>query len=223
MNISENLKRLKKSINQEKVKLVAVSKTKPNEAIIAAFEAGQLFFGENRVQELVEKQKTLPKEIEWHFIGHLQSKKVKSIASFVNLIHAVESFKLLEIINKEANKHNRIIECLLQIYIAEENTKYGLTKEEAIEILENPKLKDLQNIKIKGLMGMATFTENENQIRNEFEYLQSVFIEFKNKYQTQNINFQELSMGMSGDYKIAIDCGSTMIRVGSTIFGPRNY
>ncbi len=202
----------------EHVTLVAVSKTKPAEDIQTLYEAGHLDFGENKVQELVGKYDILPKDIRWHLIGHLQKNKVKYIAPFVHLIHSVDSEELLKEINKQAQKNNRMISCLLQIHIADEETKFGMEQEEAEDILKNYKI-HYPNVEIIGLMGMATFTEDETQIRNEFKYLKSVFDKFK----TQNAELKTLSMGMSGDYKIAIEEGSNMVRVGSLIFGVRNY
>lgn len=218
MNITKNLKQIKASI-PEHVTLVAVSKTKPNEAILEAYQAGQRIFGENKVQELTEKYESLPKDIEWHMIGHLQSNKVKYIAPFVSLIHGVDSFKLLKEINKRAAQNERVINCLLQIHIAEEDTKFGFDEKEVIELIKSETFQDLRNIKIVGLMGMATFTDDENQIRKEFKSLKNLF----DKLQISNHQFQILSIGMSGDYQIAIEEGSTMIRVGSSIFGERNY
>ena len=218
MNITANLQQIKASI-PEHVTLVAVSKTKPNEAILEAYQTGQRIFGENKVQELTEKHESLPKDIEWHMIGHLQSNKVKYIAPFVSLIHGVDSFKLLKEINKRATQNERIINCLLQIHIAEEDTKFGFDEKEVIELIKSEAFQDLKNIKVVGLMGMATFTDDENQIRKEFKSLKKLF----DKLQISNHQFQILSMGMSGDYQIAIEEGSTMIRVGSSIFGERNY
>jgi pyridoxal phosphate enzyme (YggS family) len=193
--------------------LVAVSKTKPNELIIEAYGAGQRIFGENKVQELVEKKESLPKDIEWHMIGHLQTNKVKYIAPFVSLIHAVDSKKLIKEINKRAEQNNRVIPCLLQVHIAQEESKFGLDKDGVIEILKT----DFSNVSIVGLMGMATFTDNKNQIRKEFKYLKDIFDELKESQP----NFSILSMGMSGDYSIAIEEGSNMVRIGSSIFGER--
>ncbi|HTO35420.1 MAG TPA: YggS family pyridoxal phosphate-dependent enzyme [Flavobacterium sp.] len=220
--ISENLQKTKQQLS-ENVTLVAVSKTKPVSDLMEAYNAGQRIFGENYVQELVDKQPLLPDDVEWHFIGHLQSNKVKYIASFVSLIHGVDSLKLLKEIDKQAKKHNRIIDCLLQIHIAEEETKFGLDEEELDKMLKQVQNdKDtFQNVKIIGLMGMATFTDDENQIKKEFQYLKSVFDTYK-KLKTENFQPTTLSMGMSGDYKIAIECGSTMIRIGSNIFGKRS-
>ena len=218
MNITKNLQQIKASI-PEHVTLVAVSKTKPNEAIFDAYQTGQRIFGENKVQELTEKHESLPKDIEWHMIGHLQSNKVKYIAPFVSLIHGVDSFKLLKEINKRAAQNERVINCLLQIHIAEEDTKFGFDEKEVIELIKSEAFQHLKNIKVVGLMGMATFTDDENQIRKEFKSLKKLF----DKLQISNHQFQILSMGMSGDYQIAIEEGSTMIRVGSSIFGERNY
>lgn len=219
MAIVENIQFIEKEIAGKDVTLVAVSKTKPVEMLMEAYNAGFKRFGENYVQELVDKHQTMPKDIEWHFIGHLQSNKVKYIASFVSLIHSVDSLKLLQEINKQATKNNRVIDCLLQIYIAEEDTKSGMTEEECLEIL---KAETLPNVRIVGLMGMTTLTDDETQIRREFKKL-------KDFYQTLTINPQShpsltiLSMGMSGDYGLAIEEGSNMIRVGSKIFGGRVY
>jgi len=219
MAIVENIQFIEKEISGKDVTLVAVSKTKPVEMLMQAYNAGFKRFGENYVQELVDKHESMPKDIEWHFIGHLQSNKVKYIASFVSLIHSVDSLKLLQEINKQATKNNRVIDCLLQIYIAEEDTKSGMTEEECLEIL---KAETLPNVRIVGLMGMTTLTDDETQIRREFKKL-------KDFYQTLTINPQShpsltiLSMGMSGDYGLAIEEGSNMIRVGSKIFGGRVY
>ncbi|MCU0437163.1 MAG: YggS family pyridoxal phosphate-dependent enzyme [Raineya sp.] len=203
-------------------KLIAVSKTKPIPDLKEAYEAGCLDFGENKVQEMVEKQAQMPENIRWHLIGHLQSNKVKYIASFVHLIHSVDSLKLLQEINKQAFKNNRVIPCLLQIYIAQEETKFGLDFMEAKTLLESQELKNLKNIKIIGFMGMASFTENTDQIRQEFAKLKTFYDECKSTYKQENIDIQELSMGMSGDYMIAAQEGSTMVRVGSLLFGSRN-
>ncbi|MDT8411178.1 MAG: YggS family pyridoxal phosphate-dependent enzyme [Vicingaceae bacterium] len=218
MNITENLQQIKASI-PEHVTLVAVSKTKSNEAILEAYQTGQRIFGENKVQELTEKYESLPKDIEWHMIGHLQSNKVKYITPFVSLIHGVDSFKLLKEINKRAAQNERVINCLLQIHIAEEDTKFGFDEKEVIELIKSEAFQHLKNIKVVGLMGMATFTDDKNQIRKEFKTLKNLF----DKFQISNHQFQILSIGMSGDYQIAIEEGSTMIRVGSSIFGERNY
>jgi len=222
MSVADNLNNIKKKLPVH-VKLVAISKTIPVEAIQQAYEAGHKVFGENKVQELTDKAKVLPGDIEWHMVGHLQSNKVKYIAPFVHLIHSVDSLKLLTIINSEAIKHNRSINCLLQIHIAREETKFGLDKDEMVQILESEEFKKLTNIKVVGLMGMATFTDNEETIRNEFRSLATIFNEIKHGYFTGNASFKELSMGMSDDYKIAIEEGSTIVRIGSSIFGARPY
>lgn len=221
-SIVENLKEIAGSL-PEGVKLVAVSKTKPVEAIEEAYEAGQRVFGENRVQELAEKYEVLPKDIEWHMIGHLQTNKVKYMSAFVSLIHGVESLRLLETIDKEGKKHDRVIPCLLQFYIASEETKFGLDMEEAKALLESDDYKQMKNVKIVGVMGMATNTDDEGQVRREFHHLKEIFDELKATYFVGNPEFKELSMGMSGDYRIAVEEGSTMVRVGSSIFGARNY
>ena len=214
--IAENLKNTLATIPSD-VTLVAVSKTKPNSAIMEAYDAGQRVFGENKVQDMAAKAKVLPKDIQWHMIGHLQTNKVKYITPFVRLIHGVDSLKLLQEINKRASQNNRIIDCLLQIHIAQEETKFGLDEQEAVNLL-NVAI-DLKNIRITGLMGMATNTSNENQIRKEFNYLKNLSI----KLQTDNCKLQTVSMGMTGDYQIAINEGSTMVRIGSAIFGARKY
>lgn len=223
MSIAQNLTQIKSQL-PENVTLVAVSKTKPVSDLMEAYTAGQRIFGENYVQELVEKEQQLPKDIQWHFIGHLQSRKVKLIAPFVNLIHGVDSLKLLEEINKQAAKNNRVIDCLLQIHIAEEETKFGLDENELDEILHHTQNQqnELNNINIVGLMGMATFTENQLQIEKEFNHLKQIFDKYKD-LKTKNCQLNTLSMGMSGDYQLAISCGSTMVRIGSSIFGNRNY
>jgi pyridoxal phosphate enzyme (YggS family) len=205
------------------VTLVAVSKTHPFEAVMDAYSAGQRIFGENRVQELLPKAEALPKDIEWHLIGHLQTNKVKYIVPFVALIHSIDSFKLLKEVNKEATKCNRVVDCLLQVYIASEETKFGLNEEELFELLSNTEIISFKNCRIVGLMGMATFTENRNQIRSEFQHLKELFEKVKVKYPFLNPHFKELSMGMSSDFDIAIEEGSTLIRVGSAIFGDREY
>lgn len=218
MSIQANLDKIKAQV-PERVTLVAVSKTKPNEAIMEAYEAGQRVFGENKVQEMVQKWETLPKDIEWHMIGHVQRNKVKYMAEFVSLIHGVDSPRLLKEINKQAKKHDRVIPCLLQIHIAEEDTKFGLDKAELHELIDSEEFKALEHIKIVGFMGMATFTDDMNQVRREFAQLKSMYDDLKIKLTDINI----LSMGMSGDYTVAIEEGSTMVRIGSSIFGARNY
>ena len=201
--------------------LVAVSKTKPIGAILEKYNQGQRIFGENKVQELVAKYEGLPKDIEWHLIGHLQTNKVKYIAPFVSLIHSIDSLKLLKEVNKEAKKNNRVINCLLQFHIAQEETKYGLNLEEVKTLLESEEFIQMENVSVVGIMGMASFSDDENQVREEFRILENTFSILKSHYFKFNNNFKEISMGMSGDYKIAIEEGSTMIRVGSLIFGNR--
>jgi len=201
--------------------LIVVTKTHPIETLQQAYNLGLRIFGENKVQELVEKSEVLPKNIAWHIIGHLQTNKVKYIAPFISMIHSVDSFKLLKEINKEAKKNNRIIDCLLQVYIAKEATKFGLDKTELLDLLNNPEFGSLENICIKGLMGMATNTTNKEQIKNEFHSLTILFEELKNTINRKNINWKERSMGMTSDYKIAVEQGSTMVRIGSAIFGSR--
>ncbi len=203
------------------IKIIAVSKFKPAEMLLEAYNLGLKRFGENYVQELVDKHQELPKDIEWHFIGHLQSNKVKYIAPFVHMIHSVDSFKLLVEINKQAKKNERIIDCLIQIYIAEEDSKSGIEETEFFEMLNNGSINDLTNIRICGLMGMSTFTENLEQIRKEFKLLKTISDKARS-FEHKNIELKEISMGMSGDWQIAIEEGSTMIRIGSAIFGNRN-
>jgi pyridoxal phosphate enzyme (YggS family) len=222
MDIAGNIETIKKNLPKG-VKLVAVSKTKPNADILEAYHTGHKIFGENKVQDLVQKYEQLPKDIEWHFIGHPQTNKVKFIVPFVHLIHGVDSIKLLKVIDSEAKKNHREIACLLQFHIAEEDTKFGLTLNEAREILDNNEFKSLNNVVIAGVMGMATYTENSEQIRNEFKLLSTIFKALKNEYFSGVKSFTEISMGMSDDYEIAIEEGSTLIRVGSKIFGERNY
>lgn len=201
--------------------LVAVSKTKPVNDIIEIYNQGQRVFGENKVQELVAKHEELPKDIEWHLIGHLQTNKVKYIAPFVSLIHSIDSLKLLKEVNKEAKKNDRVINCLLQFHIAQEETKFGLNLDEAKALLESEDFMQMENVSIVGIMGMASFSDDENQVRDEFRILENTFSILKSHYFKFNDNFKEISMGMSGDYKIAIEEGSTMVRVGSLIFGKR--
>ncbi len=215
-------KNIKGDLQLKNATLVAVSKTKPVQDIKDLYEAGQRAFGENYVQELVDKNEALPKDIEWHFIGHLQSNKVKFIAPFVFLIHGVDSFKLLKEINKEGEKNNRVINCLLQIHIAEEETKFGLDENDLDDIFGSKELRDLKNIKIRGFMGMASFTEDEEKVRTEFRYLKTLFNSYR-ELSVANCQLTILSMGMSADYKIAVEEGSNMVRIGSLIFGERNY
>ncbi len=217
--IADSLNAIKRDL-PENVTLVAVSKTKPTSLILEAYNAGQRIFGENKVQELVSKFEEMPKDIEWHMIGHLQSNKVKYIASFVQLIHGVDSLKLLKEINKQAAKHDRVQDCLLQFHIAEEETKFGFDEDEVRQMISNSEFKALDNIRIVGVMGMATFTDNESQIRKEFRHLKAIFDHLKTNY-FQSESFRTISMGMSGDYNLAIVEGSTMVRVGSSIFGTR--
>ena len=221
MFIKDNLNNILKTLPAP-VKLIAVSKTKPTSAVLEAYGAGQRSFGENKIQEMVNKYDELPKDIEWHMIGHLQSNKVKYMAHFVHLIHGVDSFKTLKEINKQAVKHNRVINCLLQLKIAKEDTKFGLSLPEVENILASEEFKNLKNIKIQGLMGMASFTEDTSEVRSEFKTLKKYFNTLK-QTSFNNFNLTILSMGMSGDYPIAIEEGSTMVRVGSSIFGERNY
>ena len=220
MSITKNLNQIKSTIS-ENVSLVAVSKTKPVSDLMEAYNAGQRIFGENKIQEMTEKWQTMPKDIQWHMIGHVQTNKVKFMAEYVSLIHGVDSLKLLEEVNKQAQKYDRIIDCLLQMHIAEEETKFGLNETELKEILNSETLKKLNNIQIVGLMGMATFTENQSQIKKEFQNLKSIFDNYKN-LKSEICNLKFLSMGMSGDYQLGIECGSNMIRIGSSIFGSRN-
>ncbi|MBN2520966.1 MAG: YggS family pyridoxal phosphate-dependent enzyme [Bacteroidales bacterium] len=220
MNIKENISSIKNNLPGH-VKLVAISKTKSPEIIMQAYQAGHKILGENKVQELVEKYAKLPKDIEWHMVGHLQTNKVKYIASFIHLIHSVESLKLLLTINKEAIKHNRTIDCLLQVHIAQEETKFGLSNEELKELLNSDEFKNMTNIRVVGLMGMATFTDDMDQVRAEFRSLVNTFKEIKDIYFGGNEYFKEISMGMSDDYRIAIEEGSTIVRIGSSIFGAR--
>jgi pyridoxal phosphate enzyme (YggS family) len=221
MSIADNIKSLKNETNQLKVSLIAVSKTKPTEEVQQAYDAGQRLFGENMVQELVEKYEKLPKDIQWHLIGHLQSNKVKYIAPFISMIQSVDSIKLLQEINKHAEKHNRIIDCLLQVYIADEETKFGLGFDEVIELLRSDEFAALKHIRIRGLMGIATNTDNEKQIKDEYYELKIFFDGVKQSFFRKDDSFDTLSMGMSADYKIAIEQGSNMVRLGSTIFGQR--
>jgi len=220
--IKENLNKIKSTL-PENVTLVAVSKTKPKEDLKEAYDAGQRIFGENKIQEMVDKYDVLPKDIQWHMIGHLQSNKVKYMAHFVDLIHGVDKIKTLKIIDKEAKKNNRTINCLLQAKIAKEESKFGLSFSEIERILSSNEFAELENIKIVGFMGMATFTDNQVQLKEEFLSLETFFKTQQNKVYSNNCKLEILSMGMSGDYQLAIENGSTMIRVGSSIFGHRNY
>ncbi|MCS5489065.1 YggS family pyridoxal phosphate-dependent enzyme [Algoriphagus limi] len=223
MDIKANLEAVKNSFKNPQCQLVAVSKTKPVELLMRAYNAGIRDFGENKVQEIQEKQPQMPDDVRWHMIGHLQRNKVKYIASFVHLIHGVDSFKLLKEIEKQGKKVGRKIPVLLQIHIAEEESKFGFDKNELEEMLTDPEFQQLEHVIIRGLMGMATFTENEEQIRKEFRGLKNLFEELKTKDLPDFVQLEELSMGMSGDYLIAQEEGSTMVRIGSAIFGARNY
>lgn len=221
MSIKENLQKIKSTL-PDKVTLIAVSKTKPVEDILEAYQAGQRVFGENKIQEMADKYEALPKDIQWHMIGHVQTNKVKYMAPFVSLIHGVDSLKLLKEINKQAQKYDRVIPCLLQIKIAEEDSKFGMSSTEAKDLLLSEEFNGMENVQVVGVMGMATFTEDDVQIRTEFTKLKTIFDSLK-ELQTENCKLKTISMGMSGDYAIAIACGSNMIRVGSSIFGERNY
>lgn len=216
--ISSKIQSIKQNIG-ENITLVAVSKTKPIEMIVEAMQKGHLDFGENKVQELVEKHEKLPKEIKWHMIGHLQRNKVKYIAPFVHLIHGADSERLINEINKQGGKNNRIIDCLLQFHIAQETTKFGFNMEEVNELIKSNKFKEWGNVNIRGVMGMATFTNDKSQVKTEFESLKLYFDDISKQINSESFNI--ISMGMSGDYKIAIECGSNMLRIGSTIFGAR--
>jgi pyridoxal phosphate enzyme (YggS family) len=220
MGIADHISKIKKQLG-ENVCLVAVSKTKPIQEIKEAYEAGQRVFGENKVQELTEKYERLPCDIEWHFIGHLQTNKVKYIASFISLIHSIDSFKLLKTVDREGRKNSRKIKCLLQFHIAEEETKFGFDLPEAIEMLSSPEFSELEWIEICGVMGMATNTNDETEIRKEFRMLKNIFMQIKGQFFCKQDSFSEISMGMSGDYQIAVEEGTTMVRIGSLIFGER--
>ena len=222
MSVQQNIISIRKHIPAH-VQLVCVSKFHPDEELLEAYNAGERVFGESKVQEMCGKQQRLPKDIHWHFIGHLQTNKIKQIVPFVELIHGVDTFKLLVEINKQAEKQNRRVNCLLQVYIASEVTKFGFSSDELKSLLATAEWQELKNINIAGLMGMATFTDDKNQIRSEFKSLKMLFDELKNMYFVDNASFKEISMGMSDDYQIAIEEGSTMVRVGSSIFGVRNY
>ncbi|RKS02487.1 YggS family pyridoxal phosphate-dependent enzyme [Flavobacterium sp. 102] len=220
MSIKDNLLEIKSSL-PENVTLVAVSKTKPVADLMEAYNEGQRIFGENKIQEMTEKWQQMPKDIEWHMIGHVQSNKVKYMVPYVKLIHGVDSLKLLKEINRHAVRWRKNINCLLQIHIAEEETKFGLDEKELEELLNSEEFKSFTNIKVIGLMGMATFTDNQEQIKREFNHLKSIFDSIQKQPTTQNLQPTTLSMGMSGDYQLAIDCGSNMVRIGSSIFGNR--
>lgn len=222
MGVAENLQVIKEKVPSN-VTLVAVSKTKADEAILEAYQAGHRDFGENKVQDLAAKQERLPADIRWHMIGHLQSNKVKYLAPFVHLLHGVDSLKLLGVINREAEKAGRVIDCLLQIRIALDETKFGLTEEELMLLVRSDTFREMKHIRIRGLMGMATYTENSKQIREEFNHLKRIFDRLKLAQFKNQDSFDQLSCGMSGDYQLAIEEGSNLVRIGSLIFGPRNY
>lgn len=215
------LEEVREKLKPKNVTLVAVSKTKPNEAILEMYHEGQRVFGENKVQEITTKYEALPKDIEWHLIGHLQTNKVKYIAPFVRMIHSIDSLKLLQEVNKQAKRNDRTIDCLLQMHIAKEDTKFGLDNAEVKALLESEAYKSFENIRIVGVMGMATFTDDEEQVRQEFKTLKYIFENLKLAYFQNNDAFSEISMGMSGDFEIAIEEGSTIVRVGSLLFGNR--
>lgn len=221
MDIKYNINSFKDKLSSRNCKLIAVSKRKPNADILQAYEAGHHDFGENQVQEMVSKQPELPSDIHWHMIGHLQRNKVKYLAPFVHLIHSVDSSRLLAEIEKQATKCGRVIPCLLQVHIAKEQTKFGFNKDEVLELVNSEMVKSLKSTKIHGLMGMATNTENQNQVKKEFQDLKSLFEHIASLDLPESIEMKELSMGMTSDYEIALESGSTMIRVGSAIFGPR--
>ena len=222
MSISSEIERLNNELPST-VKLVAVSKFNPSEAIMEAYQAGQRIFGESRPQELLQKVQELPCDIQWHFIGHLQTNKLKMVLPYASLIHSVDSERLLMEINKYAVKNNLKVKCLLELFVAQEETKQGFSKEELMQLMEKLQQEPLEGVEICGLMGMASFVEDEQQIRGEFAALKEVFDQIREKYISTHPNFNELSMGMSGDYKIAVEMGSTMVRIGTTIFGARNY
>jgi hypothetical protein len=223
MSVAENFKQLKEELVPHNCLLVAVSKTKPVEMLMEAYEAGARDFGENKVQEMAEKQAQMPEDIRWHMIGHLQRNKVKYIAPFVHLIHSVDSPRLLKEVNKQAAKADRLINCLLQVHIAEEESKFGLSEEELFHILQGDLLREAGHVRVIGLMGMATFTDNKEQVRREFQFLKGLFDKVKDtEGLPEQVEMQQLSMGMSGDYRLALEEGSSMVRIGTTIFGSRN-
>lgn len=223
LNIAHEINQYNQITQPFGARLIAISKTKPNELLLMAYQAGQRDFGENKVQELARKYEELPKDIKWHMVGHLQRNKIKYIAPFVHLIHSVDSLRLLEAIDKEAGKYHRIIDVLLQVYIASEETKFGLDKDELVEVIESESFGMLKHVRIIGLMGMASNTDDEIQVRSEFSALKKIFDYIQKNYASDKVQMKELSMGMSGDYQIALEEGSTMIRVGSAIFGERDY
>ncbi len=222
MSIKNNIVRFREELAAKRCELIAVSKTHPAEKVAEAYEAGQRIFGENKVQEMTGKYEVLPKDIQWHLIGHLQSNKIKYIAPYVSLIHSVDSAKLLEEINKQGKKTDRVIPCLLQVHIAQEETKFGFDESELLQFISSAEIKNLTHIKVEGLMGMATLTDNEDQIRKEFRHLKNLFITISNQTnKPAHVSMQHLSMGMSADYLIAMEEGSTMVRIGTAIFGGR--
>lgn len=221
MSIADNIIKYKTELESRGARLIAVSKNHPIEEVKEAYDAGQRVFAENLVQEMVDKQQQLPSDIEWHLIGHLQSNKVKYIAPFVQMIHSVDSLKLLKEIEKQAKKNNRVIDCLLQIYIADEDSKFGMEYDEAIELLRSEDYQDMQHVRIRGLMGMATNNVSDKQVQTEFEELSVLFDGLKQSFFSDQPDFNELSMGMSADYKLALEEGTTMVRIGSSIFGAR--
>lgn len=221
MDIRNNIAFFRNQLTGKDCRLIAVSKTHPTEMIKEAYDAGQRIFGENKVQELLTKEAQLPKDIEWHMIGHLQSNKAKQLVSVVSLIHSVDSFKLLEEINKQAKKINRVVPCLLQVHIAKEETKFGFDEIELIDLIQSGKIDSLDSVKVMGLMGMATFTDNKEQVRSEFKSLKKLFDQIAKMNLPANVEMKELSMGMSQDYQIAIEEGSTLVRIGTAIFGSR--
>lgn len=223
MKVGENIKQFRDLLDGTGCRLVAISKTKTIAEILEAYQAGQRIFGENKVQELLEKYENLPGDIEWHMVGHLQTNKVKYIISFISLIHSADSWKLMKEIDKQAKKYDKIIDCLLQVHIAEEETKFGFSREEILDIFENQPVEELSHIRVCGLMGMATFTENMDQVRKEFKFLKALLEELSSKFDLSNVFMEELSMGMSSDYLIALEEGSTLIRVGTAVFGDRDY
>lgn len=221
MSIAENIKKLKSELDPKGIKLVVVTKTQPNDKIMEAYNCGERLFGENLVQELHEKQEQLPKDISWQIIGHLQSNKVKFIAPYISLIQSIDSLKLLQEVNKQALKNKRVIDCLFQVYIADEETKYGLDFNELVDILRSPEFTALENVRITGLMGVATNTEHQKQLKDEFEELHVFFEGIKSSFFRDKDYFTEISMGMSNDFAVAVEAGSTQVRVGSSIFGKR--
>ncbi len=222
MSIQENIKLIKSKL-PDNVKLVAVSKTKPNEDIMVAYNVNQRIFGENKVQDLTKKYNELPKDIEWHFIGHLQSNKVKYIAPFISMIHAVDSIKLLKAISKEAKKNNRSIDYMLQLHVAVESTKFGLSEQELYNMVSSEEFQNIENVNLRGIMAMASYTNDKQQIKNEFTSVKNAFDKLKNEFLANKPDFNEISIGMSSDFELAIEHGSTMVRIGSTIFGARQY